>query len=56
MTFRNLIEKHNYSKNTLEELELLLKHHKEDMKEGDCPEGTKRDIKEIEDAIKQKTK
>ena len=52
---------HKYSKNTLKELNLLLKHHKEDLKEYER-EGTKEeinhvkhDIKEIEDAILKKS-
>ena len=46
---------HKYSKNTVEELELLLKHHKEDLKEGDCDKDEiLKDIKEIEVAIKTK--
>lgn len=54
---------HKYSKNTIEELELLLKHHIEDVKEyedGDegedgCNKETlKHDVEEIRDAIKIK--
>ena len=59
MNFRQLLESdHKYSDNTLEELKLLLKHHKEDLQEpdctGKCKEETEEDIKEIEDAIKSK--
>ena len=50
-------EFHEYSKNTIEELELLLKHHKEDLEEADGEEGECdreeiiKDIEEIEAAI-----
>ena len=51
---------HKYSKNTLEELELLLKHHKEDLEEydeeGECNrDEILKDIEEIEDAIASKS-
>jgi len=51
---------HKYSKNTIEELELLLKHHKEDLKEieAEGPEDKEeilKDIKEIEAAIRAKS-
>lgn len=63
-TFKNYINEsegdtkhHKYSKNTIEELELLLKHHIEDLEEvndeGKCDKETiKQDIKEIKAAIK----
>ena len=48
-------EFHKYSKNSIKELELLLKHHKEDLEEGDCDkEEIIKDIKEIEKAIAAK--
>ena len=60
-SFRDLVEgkgdtkHHEYSKNSVKELELLLKHHKEDLEEGDCDKAEiQKDIKEIEDAIKAK--
>ncbi len=58
--FKKLFEKefHDYSKNTKEELQLLLKHHKEDLKEyqaegqdQDNIDHIKYDIKEIQDAL-----
>lgn len=52
---------HTYSNNTLQELELLLKHHIEDLKEyesegasQEAVKDAKEDIKEIEKAIKSK--
>lgn len=56
--FKELFEKdfHNYENNTKEELELLLKHHKEDLAEykekGDDTKEIEHDIKEIEKALK----
>ena len=51
---------HKYSENTLEELKLLLKHHKEDLIEAkaenpDEVSEIEKDIKEVEDAIKAKS-
>ncbi len=52
-------EFHNYSDNTEEELELLLKHHEEDLQEyidrGDDEEDinhVREDIREIENELK----
>ena len=57
--FRELFEKdfHNYGKNTKEELQLLLVHHKEDLAEykerGDDTKEIEHDIKEIKVALKK---
>lgn len=56
MNFREYIKEekdHNYSKNTLEELELLLKHHIEDAEEaeGKCKEDVLYDIEKIKAEI-----
>lgn len=58
MKFKDLFETqdHAYDKNTKEELDLLLKHHKEDLAEykrkGDDTTEIEHDIKEIQDALK----
>lgn len=52
--FKEFFENHNYSKNTIKDLELLLKHHYEDKEEGSCPDDIERDIEEIKDWIKLK--
>jgi len=52
-------EFHKYSKNTKEELEILLKHHKEDLAEYEEEKGTEgdeyheilKDIEEVEKAL-----
>jgi len=55
-------KEHKYSKNTLEELELLLKHHKEDLEElkdsdkkCEGEDEILKDIEEIKNAIKVKS-
>ena len=53
---------HKYSKNTLEELEVLLKHHQEDLEEYKESKGTEgdeyqellKDIEEVKKAIQEK--
>ena len=57
--FKELFENtntHGYDKNTEEELELLLKHHKEDLEEyeGDDTSEIEMDIKEIQKALADK--
>ena len=53
-SFKYFYESHDYSKNTLKELELLLKHHYEDKKEGSCPDDIDMDIEEIKREIKSR--
>lgn len=53
-SFKYFYESHDYSKNTLKELELLLKHHYEDKKEGSCPDDIDMDIEEIKREIESR--